>query len=187
MNLPNILSLLRLAAVPLMVVAYLLPFEWSGLAAAGIFGLASLTDLLDGYLARRLNQETLLGAFLDPVADKVLTATALVMLIGVHGNLWLTLPGIVIIGREILVSALREWMAEMNRRGIVQVKTLGKAKTVMQMLAIAVLLVADPVFDNPLTLIGYGLLVVSVVFTLWSMLQYLRVAWPTLISGRRPQ
>ncbi len=187
MNLPNVLSLLRLAAVPLMVVAYLLPLEWSGILAAVVFGLASLTDLLDGYLARRLGQETILGAFLDPVADKVLTATALVMLIGVHGNLWITLPGVVIIGREILVSALREWMAEMNRRGIVRVNTLGKLKTLMQMLAIGVLLVADPAPEHPLTLLGYALLVVSAVFTLWSMLQYLRVAWPTLISGKGPR
>lgn len=187
MNLPNVLSLLRLAAVPLMVVAYLLPLEWSGILAAAVFGLASLTDLLDGYLARRLGQETILGAFLDPVADKVLTATALVMLIGEHGNPWITLPGIVIIGREILVSALREWMAEMNRRGIVRVNTLGKLKTLMQMLAIGVLLIADPAPNNPLTLTGYALLVVSAVFTLWSMLQYLRVAWPTLISGKVPR
>ena len=185
MNLPNTLSLTRLAAVPLLVVAYLLPFHWSGPLAAGIFALASFTDLLDGYLARKLGQESLLGAFLDPVADKVLTTTALVLLIGVYGTLWMTLPGVIIIGREVLVSALREWMAEMSRRGIVRVTWLGKVKTGMQMLAIVVLLFAEPRLDAPLTLFGYGLLVVSVVFTLWSLLQYLRAAWPTLISDRR--
>ncbi len=185
MNLPNILSLLRLIAVPLMVVAYLLPVKWSGLLAAAIFALASFTDFLDGYLARRLGQETLLGAFLDPVADKVLTATALVMLIGIHGTLWIILPGMVIIGREILVSALREWMAEMNRRGIVQVKTLGKVKTLLQMLAIIMLLLSPVSTDSLLTLTGYALLLISAVFTLWSMLQYLKVAWPTLLSGKQ--
>ena len=184
-NLPNALSLARLAAVPLLIVAYLLPFQWSGLLAAGIFTLASLTDMLDGYLARKLGQESLLGAFLDPVADKVLTATALVLLIGGYGTLWITLPGVIIIGREVLVSALREWMAEMNRRGIVRVTLLGKVKTGMQMLAIIVLLLAEPRLESTTTLIGYGLLVVSVVFTLWSLLQYLRAAWPTLVSGTR--
>ena len=184
-NLPNALSLARLAAVPLLIVAYLLPFQWSGLLAAGIFTLASLTDMLDGYLARKLGQESLLGAFLDPVADKVLTATALVLLIGGYGTLWITLPGVIIIGREVLVSALREWMAEMNRRGIVRVTLLGKVKTGMQMLAIIVLLLAEPRLESTTTLIGYGLLVVSVVFTLWSLLQYLCAAWPTLVSGTR--
>ena len=185
MNLPNALSLTRLAAVPLLVAAYLLPFEWSGYLAAGIFALASLTDLLDGYLARKLGQESSLGAFLDPVADKVLTSTALVLLIGGYGALWMTLPGVIIIGREVLVSALREWMAEMNRRGIVRVTVLGKVKTGMQMLAIIILLFAEPRLEAPLTMIGYGLLVVAVVFTLWSLLQYLKAAWPTLVSSKR--
>lgn len=185
MNLPNTLSLTRLAAVPLLVVAYLLPVEWSGMLAAGIFALASLTDLLDGYLARRLGQESPLGAFLDPVADKVLTATALVLLIGGYGTLWMTLPGVIIIGREVLVSALREWMAEVNRRGIVRVTWLGKVKTGMQMLAIVVLLFSEPRLESTMSLVGYALLVVAVVFTLWSMLQYLRAAWPTLVSERR--
>ncbi len=185
MNLPNSLSLARLAAVPLLVLAYLLPFDWSGYLAAGIFALASLTDLLDGYLARKLDQESSLGAFLDPVADKVLTTTALVLLIGGYGSLLMTLPGVIIIGREVLVSALREWMAEMNRRGIVRVTVLGKVKTGMQMLAIIILLFAEPRIEATLTLIGFGLLMVSVVFTLWSMQQYLRAAWPTLVSERR--
>ncbi len=185
MNLPNSLSLARLAAVPLLVLAYLLPFDWSGYLAAGIFALASLTDLLDGYLARKLDQESSLGAFLDPVADKVLTTTALVLLIGGYGTLLMTLPGVIIIGREVLVSALREWMAEMNRRGIVRVTALGKVKTGMQMLAIIILLLAEPRIEATLTLIGFALLMVSVVFTLWSMQQYLRAAWPTLVSERR--
>ncbi|MCY4199203.1 MAG: CDP-diacylglycerol--glycerol-3-phosphate 3-phosphatidyltransferase [Gammaproteobacteria bacterium] len=184
MNLPNALSLTRLAAVPLLVLAYLLPFGWSGYLAAGIFTLASFTDLLDGYLARKLGQESSLGAFLDPVADKVLTSIALVLLVGGYDTLLMTLPGIIIIGREVLVSALREWMAEMNRRGIVRVSVLGKVKTGMQMLAIIILLFAEPRLDQTLALIGYGLLVVSVVLTLWSLQQYLRAAWPTLVSER---
>jgi CDP-diacylglycerol---glycerol-3-phosphate 3-phosphatidyltransferase len=151
--------------------------------AAALFGLAAFTDWLDGYLARRLEQTTPFGAFLDPVADKLIVVSALVVLIGHHANLWLTLPALIIVGREIVISALREWMAEMNRRGKVSVLWLGRVKTTFQMVAIAVLLANPPGFDRPFVLLGYGLLYAAAALTLWSMVLYLHAAWPTLKSG----
>ena len=136
-NLPNLLTLSRIFLVPLFVIVYVIPSEGTYFYAAALFGLAAFTDWLDGYLARRLNQTTAFGAFLDPVADKLIVVTAVVILIAHHHTLWLTLPGLVIVGREIVVSALREWMAEMNRRGVVSVGWLGRVKTVFQMVAVA--------------------------------------------------
>ena len=137
-------------------------------------------DWLDGYLARRLGQTTAFGEFLDPVADKLIVVTALVLLVGSHANLWLTIPGAIIIGREIVISALREWMAEMNSRGVVAVSSIGKIKTVMQMIAIVVLLANPPQTERPWVIVGYGLLYGASIMTLWSMVNYLRAAWPTL-------
>lgn len=113
MNIPNILTLLRVGLIPIFILLYYLPYHWSYLAAAIIFTLASVTDWLDGYLARKLEQGTPFGAFLDPVADKLMVAVALVLLVQSHANFWVTAPAIVIIGREIVISALREWMAEL--------------------------------------------------------------------------
>lgn len=128
MNIPNILTLARIAFIPLLVVLFYLPFSWSMPVAAGLFGLASITDWLDGYLARRWNQSTPFGAFLDPVADKLMVVVALALLIERYDTLVLTLPALVIIGREIVISALREWMAEMGKRGMVAVSWVGKLK-----------------------------------------------------------
>jgi len=183
MNLPNLLTLARILLVPFFVVAYVIPGPGTYLIAAVLFSLAAFTDWLDGYLARRLNQTTPFGAFLDPVADKLIVVTALVLLVGHHKTLWLTLPAIVIVGREIVISALREWMAEMNRRGLVGVAWLGRLKTTFQMIALVVLLANPPLFDRPLVIAGYGLLYVAAVMTLWSMVLYLRAAWPSLMSG----
>lgn len=183
MNLPNILTLVRILLVPVFVLAYILPVSGTYLLAAALFSLAAFTDWLDGYLARRLNQTTPFGAFLDPVADKLIVVTALVLLVGHHHTLWLTLPAIVIVGREIVVSALREWMAEMNRRGLVGVAWLGRVKTTFQMVALVVLLANPPDFRLSLVILGYGLLYIAAVMTLWSMVLYLRAAWPSLQSG----
>ncbi|NNG13817.1 MAG: CDP-diacylglycerol--glycerol-3-phosphate 3-phosphatidyltransferase, partial [Gammaproteobacteria bacterium] len=111
LNIPNILSLARIAAVPVFVVVFYLPFAWANAATAAIFAIAAFTDWLDGYLARKLNQTSRFGAFLDPVADKLLVAVALILLVGADPGPWLTIPAIIIIGREIAISALREWMA----------------------------------------------------------------------------
>lgn len=183
MNLPNLLTLSRILLIPFFVLVYIIPGADTYVYAAGLFALAALTDSLDGYLARRLEQITPFGAFLDPVADKLIVVSALVVLIGHHGNLWLTLPALVIVGREIVISALREWMAEMNRRGAVNVTWIGRVKTTLQMIAILLLLANPPGFDNAWVVIGYTLLYVAAVLTLWSMALYLHAAWPTLRSG----
>ena len=148
-----------------------------------LFGAAAATDWLDGYLARKWGQTTPFGAFLDPVADKLIVVTALLLLIDSHSNLWLTLPSIIIVGREIVISALREWMAEMNSRGVVAVSWLGRAKTTIQMVAIFLLLANPPELERPWVLIGYALLYAAALLTLISMVNYLRAAWPTLVQG----
>ncbi|WP_304638724.1 CDP-diacylglycerol--glycerol-3-phosphate 3-phosphatidyltransferase [Pseudomonas sp.] len=177
MNIPNILTLLRVGLIPIFILLYYLPYNWSYLAAAIIFTLASVTDWLDGYLARKLEQGTPFGAFLDPVADKLMVAVALVLLVQSHANFWVTAPAIVIIGREIVISALREWMAELGARGKVAVSKLGKYKTAMTMVALVVLLANPPVLTN-WVILGNALLMLSAVLTLWSMYVYLKAAWP---------
>lgn len=178
LNIPNILTLIRLVMIPVFIALYYVPWKWSYLVAAGLFVLASLTDALDGYLARRLNQSTPFGAFLDPVVDKLMVATALVVLVADYDNMLITLAAIVMIGREIVISALREWMAEMGKRGIVAVSWLGKFKTAAQMIAITGLIIH---FSNPLlTNISFGLLGVATFLTIWSMLSYIRAAWGDL-------
>ena len=181
-NLPNILTLLRIALIPVFIVVYYTPWEWHNLAAAAIFGLAAATDWVDGYVARKYNLITAFGAFLDPVADKLIVVAAMVMLLEVHSTPWFSLPAIVIIGREIVISALREWMAEMGYRGTVAVATIGKIKTWVQMVAIALLLAAKPE-QQFLTFIGFMAIYVAAGLTLWSMLHYLRAAWPQLSAG----
>ena len=144
MTLPNLITSARIVLIPIFVVVYLLPTSWSYLAAAILFALAAFTDWLDGYLARRLQQTSPFGAFLDPVADKLIVVSALILLIAHHYNVWLTLPGLIIVGREIVISALREWMAEMNHSVRIAVNILGKVKTALQMTAIAVLMANPP-------------------------------------------
>jgi CDP-diacylglycerol--glycerol-3-phosphate 3-phosphatidyltransferase len=183
MNLPNLLTLSRIFLIPIFVVVYIIPGSQTYLLAALLFGLAAFTDWLDGYLARRLNQATPFGAFLDPVADKLIVVAALSVLIGHHNSLWLTLPGLIIIGREIVISALREWMAEMNRRGVVAVTWFARVKTTVQMIAIVILIANPPNLERPWVLIGYSLLYVAATMTLISMWLYLQAAWPTLRIG----
>jgi CDP-diacylglycerol--glycerol-3-phosphate 3-phosphatidyltransferase len=182
MNIPNLLTILRVLLIPVFIGLFYLPFSWSYWAASGVFALASATDWLDGYLARRLGQSTPFGAFLDPVADKLMVAVALVLLVEEHGNLWLTLPAMIIIGREIVVSALREWMAELGARAQVAVSQLGKWKTAAQMVSLVILLGNPPRMDLWVGL-GFALLIIAAGLTLWSMVQYLRAAWPHLSNG----
>ncbi|MBA1263072.1 CDP-diacylglycerol--glycerol-3-phosphate 3-phosphatidyltransferase [Stutzerimonas sp. NM35] len=179
MNIPNILTVLRVLLIPIIVLLFYLPFKWSYLAASAVFAIAAVTDWLDGYLARRLKQSTPFGAFLDPVADKLMVAVALVLLVEEHANLWLTLPAAIIIGREIVVSALREWMAELGARAQVAVSSLGKWKTAAQMVALIILL-ANPPLMTIWVGAGYALLIIAAGLTLWSMVNYLMAAWPHL-------
>jgi CDP-diacylglycerol--glycerol-3-phosphate 3-phosphatidyltransferase len=183
MNLPNLLTLARILLIPVFVLVYVLPGYETYLVAAVLFGLAAFTDWLDGYLARRLNQTTPFGAFLDPVADKLIVVAALTILVAHHASLWLTLPALIIIGREIVISALREWMAEMNRRGVIAVTWFARAKTTFQMVAIVVLIANPPDLTRPWVITGYVLLYLAAVMTLISMVLYLRAAWPTLRVG----
>lgn len=174
------LTLLRIGLIPVFVVAFYLPFSWANIAAAAVFSLAAITDWLDGYLARKLNQTSRFGAFLDPVADKLMVAAALVMLVQEHPTPWMAIAAIVIIGREIAISALREWMAEIGERTRVAVSQMGKYKTTAQMTALIMLLYKDPLLGLPIEQLGMVFLYVAVVLTLWSMFAYLRAALPTL-------
>jgi CDP-diacylglycerol--glycerol-3-phosphate 3-phosphatidyltransferase len=191
-NAPNLLTLLRIVLIPVFIAAYYLPFRWASLLAMALFVLAALTDWLDGYLARRLNQASPFGAFLDPVADKLMVASALVLLSAdarVHSLVFdyrlFAIVVLIIIGREITVSALREWMAELGERARVAVSFLGKFKTIGQMVAIPFLLYRDPLFGLPIFRIGELLLYLAAGLTLWSMVIYLRAAWPSLTQSRR--
>ena len=178
MNLPNLLTLSRIVMIPVFVVVFFLPVGWSYVVSAAIFALAGITDWLDGYLARKLNQSTPFGAFLDPVADKLMVAVALAVLIQEYAMLLLTIPATVIIGREIVISALREWMAEIGSRASVAVSYIGKVKTTAQMIAIVGLLVfPSGVFW---AYVAIGLLYLAAALTLWSMGLYLKAAWPDL-------
>ncbi len=191
-NTPNLLTLLRIALIPVFILVYYLPFAWAPLLATILFVLAALTDWLDGYLARRLNQTSAFGAFLDPVADKMMVASALMLLAAdpeVHARVLdmrlFTVVIIIILGREITVSALREWMAELGNRASVAVSFIGKFKTGSQMLAIPFLLYRQPLVGLPVFKIGEFLLYLAAALTLWSMLAYLKAAWPTLVNGGR--
>jgi CDP-diacylglycerol--glycerol-3-phosphate 3-phosphatidyltransferase len=167
----------RIVLIPVLVLVFYLPFKHHLLVAAGIFGVAAITDWVDGYLARRLGQMTAFGAFLDPVADKLMVAVALVLLVERHANMLFTLAACVIIGREIVISALREWMAEVGEQTSVAVTYVGKVKTTLQMVAIFGLLAIDPVNDESwLLALSYVLLYAAAVLTLWSMVIYLRAA-----------
>lgn len=190
LNLPNILTLLRIALIPVLVGIYWLDWRWIHVAVTAIFVLAAITDWLDGWLARKLNQTSAFGAFLDPVADKLMVATALVLVATddrimdyVFDRRVFVIMIAVIIGREIVVSALREWMAELGKRASVAVSFVGKFKTTAQMVAISLLLFREDFFGIPILLIGELLLIVAAGLTLWSMWIYLRAAWPTLMEG----
>jgi CDP-diacylglycerol--glycerol-3-phosphate 3-phosphatidyltransferase len=182
-NIPNILTILRILLIPVFVVVFYSDAPWAPYVAAAVFGAAALTDWLDGYLARLWNQTSPLGAFLDPVADKLMVAVALILLVQYDPRTLVALPAMVIVGREITVSALREWMAEVGARAKVAVSMIGKIKTTAQMISIVLMILRDTVFGPWVYGLGVLLLYVAAVLTLWSMVLYMRAAWPSL-SGR---
>ncbi len=186
MNIPNTLTLLRIGLIPCFVVLYWATPAWTQLAAAIVFALAAVTDWLDGYLARRLGQTSPLGAFLDPVADKLIVAVALVLLLQRDPTIAIAVPVAVIICREITVSALREWMAELGSRKKVAVSSLGKVKTTAQMVALLLMIAREPLMGLPIYTIGVIALYIAAVLTLWSMIIYLRAAWPALTGRPEP-
>lgn len=167
-----------MALVPILVIVFYLPWPWSGQASAVVFILAALTDWADGWIARRLGQTSTFGAFLDPVADKLMVSTALVLLVQSHAVWYVTIPAAIIVGREIAVSGLREWMSEIGRRADLNVHGIAKLKTIVQMTAISLILWAKPLWFIPVHALGLILLGVAAVLTLWSMFIYLRAAWP---------
>ena len=183
-NLPNLLTWLRILAMPLVVMLFLIGGHHPRSAAyplAGVlFALAAITDSLDGYLARRLGQITPLGAFLDPVADKLIVAAALVLIVSRDARAVMVLTATVIIGREIAISALREWMAGIGQRTAVAVSTIGKLKTILQMVGLSMLLFRVNLGPLPIYRIGEYLTVVAALLTLISMALYPRAAWPYL-------
>lgn len=182
MNTPLLLTVSRILVIPVVVICYLLPFSWAHPAAAVLVALAAFTDWLDGYLARNLSQVTELGAFLDPVADKLLVAVALVMVLGAHLIPYLSLAAAVIVGREIAISALREWMSVLGKRVSVKVSFIGKVKTAIQLLALILLVWFHHDANHWIAWVGAILLYVAAVLTLWSMIVYLRAAWPDLTT-----
>lgn len=182
MNVPNMLTACRIFLVPVLVIVFYLPFTWTPMVCAAIFAVAALTDWADGFLARRLSQVSTFGAFLDPVADKLMVAVALVLLLHRDPELWLAIPAAIIISREIVVSALRELMAELGQRATVAVATLGKIKTVSQMGALLLMLYRQDLGPIPVYWTGIVLLYVATVLTIWSMMIYLRVAWPIMAA-----
>ena len=188
MNFPiaNTLTVARIAMIPLVVVLFYLPAQWSNPAAGLVFALAAITDSLDGYLARRLGQISALGAFLDPVADKLMVATALVLVASRDPRWFIVLSAAVIIGREITISALREWMAGIGASTKVRVSGLGKLKTIAQMTGLSLLLFREDLLGLPIYEIGIVATVLAAALTLWSMIAYLRTAWPDLTSDAAP-
>ncbi len=180
LNLPTYLTLLRILLIPIFVGAFYLPVSWANVACTALFGVAAITDWLDGYLARRLEQTSAFGAFLDPVADKLIVAAALVLLVQDIPTPGVALAAVIIIGREITISALREWMAQLGNHATVAVSMIGKIKTVVQMTALLLLLYREPLGIFPTQLVGLGLLFVAAALTLWSMINYLLAAWPVL-------
>ncbi len=181
---PTILTLFRIGLLPVMVVVFYIDFRGANLAAALIFLLAALTDWLDGYIARRYNMWSAFGAFLDPVADKLMVAVTLFLLVQENPTPLLAVTSAVIVGREITISALREWMAEVGERTRVNVAALGKVKTVMQIIAIEVLLYQHDLEGLRLFHAGETLLVIAAAMTIWSAFEYLRAAWPVLRDRR---
>jgi len=179
-NVPNTLTWIRIAAIPLIVVLFYAPYPWADPAAGLLFAAAGITDSLDGYFARRLGQTSRLGAFLDPVADKLIVAVALVLLVSKDPRALIVLTAAVTIGREIAVSALREWMAEIGQRRKVAVSQLGKYKTTLQIIGLSMMLYRRDLIGMPTYLVGVVFTVVAAVLTLSSMVAYLRVAWPEL-------
>lgn len=179
MNVATWLSVSRLIVIPFIVLFYYLPFDWARAVAAIIFAIGAITDWFDGYIARKFHLSSPFGRFIDPVADKLIVAVALIIIAVEFANLGITLPVAIILCREIIISGLREWMAELGKRMSVAVNSIAKFKTTLQMMAITILLAYRP-GDTSIAIVGIFILYVAVILTLWSMLIYLKTAWPDL-------
>lgn len=180
LNIPTLLTLFRIVLIPFFILIFYLPFSWSNFIAMSIFFVAAVTDWFDGYLARKWNQCSSFGAFLDPVADKVMVVCALALVVEHYHSFWVTLPAMIMISREIIISALREWMAEIGNRNKVAVSWIGKVKTTSQMLALGGLLWRE---NYAMEIGSIILLYIAVILTVWSMLHYLNVAKEDLLKS----
>lgn len=193
-TIPTWITLMRIMLIPVLVLVFYLPFQWTNFATALVFAFASITDWLDGWIARRYHQYSAFGAFLDPVADKLMVAVALFLIVQGHPTPWMALWAAVIVGREIAVSALREWMAELGQRATVRVAAIGKIKTIAQMVALSCLLYSVtpdqpprplPWLGREIFILGDWLLAIAAILTLWSGLLYLRAAWPIMRAAEK--
>ncbi len=182
LNLANMLTLFRMAAIPVVVVCFYAPIPHARPIAAIIFGIAAVTDFIDGWVARKFHQQSRFGEFLDPVADKLMVSIVLVMLVQAQSGWFEDIIAMIIIGREITVSALREWMATIGERANVKVSVAGKIKTTLQMFGIAFMVYEEPLFGIDIYAVGFVLLVAAAAMTIWSMSIYLRAAWPFIID-----
>ncbi len=182
LNFASQLTLLRILFIPIFIIVFYMPYEWHYFYSALMFAIISFTDWLDGWVARQFNQTTPFGAFLDPVADKLMVVVALVLMAEAYNSWWFTIPALIIISREVVISALREWMAEQGKSASVAVSMTGKVKTTAQMVAIGFLLWNNPSDIDWTGYLGYSALMVAALLTVWSMVTYLKAAWPVLFS-----
>ena len=180
LTIPTMLTLFRIATIPVLVAVFYWDNRWANVLACAIFVAGALTDILDGWIARKYGMYSAFGAFLDPVADKLAVAIALFLVVQWHHTVPIALLSAVIVGREITISALREWMAQVGAHGLVKVAALGKLKTIVQMTAISCLIFREPLLGLPIFFIGEWLLGVAAALTLWSGADYLLAAWPTM-------
>ena len=182
-TLPTAITLFRIALIPAFIIVFYLPFGWANVVATAVFFVASVSDWVDGYLARSMQLESSFGAFLDPVADKLMVVVVIVLLVEANPSIYMTLPSVVIIAREISISALREWMAQLGSSTTVQVSYIGKIKTVSQMLALGFMIFSEPLWGLPIFQIGLAIYYLAALLTIVSMVIYLRAAWPVIIAS----
>ena len=184
LNLANLLTLFRIAAIPVVVICFYSALPNARPIAAILFGIAAITDLIDGWVARRYGQTSRFGEFLDPVADKLMVSIVLVMLVQADSGWFEDVIAMIIIGREITISALREWMATIGERANVKVSMAGKIKTTLQMFGIAFMVYKNALFGIPMYTVGFVLLVLAAAMTIWSMGVYLKAAWPFIVNDQ---
>jgi CDP-diacylglycerol--glycerol-3-phosphate 3-phosphatidyltransferase len=183
LTIPTLLTIFRILMIPVMVLCFYWKHPWSNIFTTAVFVMGALTDWLDGWVARRFDMYSAFGAFLDPVADKLAVTIALFLVVQAHPTAWMALLSAVIVGREITISALREWMAQMGAHGLVKVAGLGKLKTIVQMVAISCVLFREDLLGLPIFHIGEWMLAGAAGLTLWSGWDYMRAAWPTMQKG----
>ena len=184
LTLPTAITLFRIVLIPLFVIVFYLPFSWTNIAGAAIFFVACVSDWVDGYLARSMKLESPFGAFLDPVADKLIVVVIIVLLVQANPSIYVALPSVIIVAREISISALREWMAQIGSSATLKVSFIGKAKTMAQMWALGFMVFRDPFLGLPIFEIGLAIYYLAAILNIVSMVIYMRAAWPVITQHR---